>query len=122
LGSTGASGVKYAPNSYLATLPPDSGFMKVAAELGWIGLLLFCGLLFTILRQGILNYYLIKDPELKAICLGMTLVVFALDVACYPQEALVQFPVNIFFYFFIAVINITLRLDKEEQAQKALAI
>ncbi|MBC7913359.1 MAG: O-antigen ligase family protein [Pyrinomonadaceae bacterium] len=121
LGATGASGVKYAPHSFLAQLPPDSTYIRVAAELGWIGLLIFCGLLFTILRQGIINYYLIKDPELKSYCLGMTLVVFALNIGCFPQEALVQFPISIYFYFFISVINITLKLDQEKQAQQALA-
>lgn len=118
LGATGAWGVKFAPHSFLATLPPDSGYIRVAVELGSIGLLLFCGLLFSILRQGILNYYEIVDPELKTYCLAMTLVVFALNIACYPQEALVQFPISVFFYLFIAVINITLKLDKEKQAQK----
>lgn len=121
LGATGAWGVRFAPHSFLAQLPPDSGYVRVAVELGWIGLLIFCSMFFIALRQGILNYYAITDPELKSYCLAMTLIVFALNVGSFPQEALVQFPTNIYFYFFLALINITLKLDKEKQIAKQLA-
>lgn len=115
LGATGVWGAKFAPHSFLAQIPPDSGYLRVAVELGWVGLLIFCSLLFIILRQGIINYYAIEDPELKSYCLAMTLIVFALNVGNYPQEALVQFPINIYFYFFISLINITLKLDEEKR-------
>lgn len=119
LGATGVWGVRFAPHSYLAQLPPDSGYVRVAVELGWIGLLIFCTLFFVSLRQGIINFYRIKDPELKTYCLAMTLIVFALNVGSFPQEALVQFPTNIYFYFFLSLINITFMLDQQKNvAQK----
>ena len=114
LGATGAWGVRFAPNSFLASFPPDSGYVRVAVELGWIGLFIFCLLVFTILKIGITNYYLIKDPELKTYCLAMVLVVFAYNIGNYPQEALVQFPSNIYFYLVAALMIITLRLDKQK--------
>jgi O-antigen ligase len=119
LGSVGIWGRRFAPNSYLAQFPPDSGYVRVAVEMGWIGLLLFCTLMFVILYQGINNYYLIKNPELKRYCLAMVLVIFVFNVGNYPQQALVQYPSNILFYLASALLNITLRLDREEQ--KALA-
>ena len=42
LGSVGVWGERFAPNSYLAKFPPDSGYVRVAVEMGYIGLLLFC--------------------------------------------------------------------------------
>jgi O-antigen ligase len=114
LGATGAWGQRFAPNSYLAHFPPDSGYVRVAVELGWLGLLLFSILIFTILKLGITNYYLIHDPELKTYCFAMVLVVFAYNIGNYPQEALVQFPSNIYFYMVTALITITLKLDKEK--------
>lgn len=117
LGSTGVWGAKFSPGSFLASFPPDSGYVRVAVELGWVGLLLFCTLMFIILKTGINNYYLIKDPELKSYCLAMTLIVFALNIGNYPQEALVQFPTNVYFYLVVALINITLRLDLETRKQ-----
>lgn len=113
LGSTGVWGAKFAPGSFLASFPPDSGYVRVAVELGWVGLLLFCILMFIILKTGINNYYKIKDPELKSYCLAMVLIVFALNIGNYPQEALVQFPTNIYFYLVVALSSITSRLDQE---------
>ena len=114
LGATGTWGKRFAPNSYLANFPPDSGYVRVAVELGWIGLLIFCIFMFIILKTGINNFYRIRDPELKTYCLAMTLIVFAFNLGNYPQEALVQFPSSIYFCLVIALINITYRLDKEK--------
>lgn len=111
LGATGAWGVRFAPHSYLATFPPDSGFMRTATELGWIGLLLLCSMLFLILKTGIDHYYLIRNKELKAYCLAMVLVLFVLCVGNFPQEAFVQFPANILFYLAAAILQVTYRLD-----------
>ncbi len=119
LGATGVWGQRFAPESYLANFPPDSGYVRVAVETGWVGLLLFCMLMFVALAKGIRNFYRIKNPELKSYCLAMVLMVFALNIGNYPQEALVQFPINIYFYLMIALMNITHRLDQDEQKQIA---
>lgn len=113
LGATGVWGQRFAPWSYLASFPPDSGYVRVAVELGWVGLFLFCLLMFMILKTGINNYYAIRDPELKSYCLAMTLIVFALNIGNYPQEALVQFPSNVYFYLEVALINVLLTIDKQ---------
>ncbi len=122
LGATGVWGVRFAPNSYLAHFPPDSGYIRVAVEEGWIGLLVFCLFMFVVIKTGIDNFYKIKDPELKTYCLAATLIVFAYNLANFPQEALVQFPSNIMFYFWAALINITLKLDIEKEKEKAKAL
>ena len=115
LGSVGIWGRRFAPNSFLAKFPPDSGYVRVAVEMGWIGLLLFSTLMFVILYTGINNYYLIKNPELKRYCLAMVLVVFVYNIGNYPQQALVQYPSNIMFYLASALLGVTLRLDQQER-------
>jgi len=115
LGSVGLWGRKFAPNSMLAKFPPDSGYVRVAVEMGWIGLFLFCTVIFVILKTGINNYYLIKNPELKNYCLAMVLVVFIFNVGNSPQQALVQYPSNILFYLASALLIVTMRLDKEQR-------
>jgi putative inorganic carbon (hco3(-)) transporter len=114
LGATGVWGQRFSPGSYLASFPPDSGYVRVAVELGWLGLFIFCLLMFTILKTGINNYYRIRNKELKAYCLAMLLIVFALNIGNYPQEALVQFPTNIYFYLVTALINVLLTIDQQE--------
>jgi hypothetical protein len=118
LGSVGVWGQRFAPNSYLAKFPPDSGYVRVAVEMGWIGLLLYCIFNFVIMYKGIQYYYLISNPELKTYCLGMVLFIFAFDVGNYPQQALVQYPSNILFFLAMAILNITMRLDLAERKLK----
>lgn len=115
LGATGMWGKRFAPQSFLASFPPDSGYVRVAVEMGWIGLLLFCILMFTILRVGIINYYEVKDPSLKSYSLSMVLIVFAFNIGNYPQEAIVQFPSNVYFYLVTALIVIVKRIDDQQQ-------
>lgn len=115
LGSVGIWGRRFAPNSFLAKFPPDSGYVRVAVEMGYVGLILFCMLMFVILKTGINNYYLIKDPELKMYCLAMVLIIFVFNIGNYPQQALVQYPSNILFYLACALLSVTLRLDKQER-------
>ncbi len=122
LGATGEWGKRFAPYSYLANFPPDSGYVRVAVELGWIGLFLFCTLMFTIMRTGILNYYKIKDPELRSYCLAALLIVFALNFGNYPQEALVQYPSNVYFYLVAAMMTITARIDKQQNEEAQCAV
>lgn len=118
LGSVGVWGQRFAPGSYLAKFPPDSGYVRVAVEMGWIGLLLYCIFNFVILYKGIQYFYLIRDPMLKSYCLGMILFIFAFDVGNFPQQALVQYPSNILFYLAVALLNITMRLDIEQRKIK----
>ena len=114
LGAVGEWGNRFTPNSYLGKFQPDSGYVRVAVELGWVGLGIFCVLMFTILKTGINNYYKIKDPQLKSYCLAVTLIVFALNFGNYPQEALMQYPTNVYFYLVVALMTVTLRLDKQQ--------
>ena len=44
----------------------------------------------------------------------MILIVFAITVANFPQEAIVQFPLNVFFYLFLALIHVTKVLDDKK--------
>jgi len=120
LGATGTWGSRFSPNSFLASFPPDSGYVRTAVELGYVGMFIFCTLMFVILKTGIKNYYEIKDPELKNYCLAMLLIVFALNIGNYPQEAFVQFPSSIYFYLAVALLNVTWLLDKQQQKQHLL--
>ena len=115
LGSVGIWGQRFAPNSFLAKFPPDSGYVRVAVEMGYIGLLLFCTFNFIVLYKGCTYYFLIKDPELKTYCLAMILFIFAFDIGNFAQQAIVQYPSNILFYLSMALLNVAMRLDLQQR-------
>ena len=114
LGATGTWGRQFSPNSYLANFPPDSGYVRVAVELGWIGLIVFCIMIFVILQYGVKIYFKIRDPELKSYALAMLLIVFAFNIGNYPQEALVQYPSNVLFFLAIAIIPAIYKIDQQQ--------
>ncbi|MEZ5056687.1 MAG: O-antigen ligase family protein [Saprospiraceae bacterium] len=104
LGSTGVWGKRFTPNSWLANFPHDSGFVRIAVEQGWIGLIIYLGLLFVALQKAIYYYVRVKNPEIKILYLGIFLVLFMLSVASYPQEIIVHLPSSLIFYIFLAAI------------------
>lgn len=104
LGSVGIWGRRFTPGSPIANFAPDSGYVRVAVELGWIGLIIYCLLFVAILVVGIHNYYKIRDPVLKAYMAGILAVVYSLVVANYPQEVLIQVPTVLIFYVIMALV------------------
>ncbi|MEM8909651.1 MAG: O-antigen ligase family protein, partial [Bacteroidota bacterium] len=50
LGSTGIWGKRFTPDSILSSFAHDSGFVRIAVELGWIGLIIYCIFLFMVLK------------------------------------------------------------------------
>ncbi len=104
LGSTGVWGKRFTPNSFLAKFPHDSAFVRIAVELGWFGLIIFGAFLFIIIRIGTYYYLRVRDPMIKTLYLALTVVVFQLTLASYPQEAIPILPTSIVFYTLLGVI------------------
>jgi len=104
LGSCGQWGKRFTPDSWLADFPHDSGFVRIAVELGWIGLILYMVILFMILKTGLYYFYRVVNPKIKNLYLAITTVMFILTLASYPQEAIVLLPTSIVFYVFLAIL------------------
>jgi len=104
MGTTGIWGKRFSPNTMLASFPPDSGYVRIAVEMGWIGLILYMVLLFKIQQQGVYYYIRVKDPQIKTMYLGLNVIVFLLIVASFPQEIIILLPTSIIFYISAAAI------------------
>lgn len=104
LGSTGYWGKRFTPDSWLASFAHDSLYVRLAVETGWVGLLIYMGLLFTAMKTSIHYYFRVKDPTIKLLYLGFSLNVFLLAVASYPQEAITLLPTSVIFYVMLAMI------------------
>ncbi len=104
LGSTGIWGKRFSPGTRLANFPPDSGYVRIAVELGWIGLIIYMLMLFKAFQLGVYYYLRVKNPEIKQIYLGLIAIVFMLIIASYPQEVISLLPTSIIFYITLAAI------------------
>lgn len=104
LGSTGAWGKRFTPDSWLASFAHDSLYVRLAVETGWIGMLIYMGLLFTAMRVGIYYYFRCRDPLIKNLYLAITTNILLLSIACYPQEAITLPPTSIIFYLMLGML------------------
>ncbi len=104
LGRCGVWGKRFSPHDWLASFAHDSGFVRIAVEMGWVGLILYMVFLFKILQTGIYYYFRVRNPEIKTLYLALTCLMFILMVASYPQEAIVLLPNSIIFYICLAAI------------------
>jgi len=103
LGSTGVWAARFTPDSFMADFAHDSGYLRVAVELGWIGLIIICLFLLVVMRTSIYYYLRVKNPKIKIIYLGITVIFFQLALANFPQEALTILPTSIIFYLLLAI-------------------
>lgn len=118
MGSTGVWGQRFSPYTFWAEFPPDSGYVRVAVEMGWIGLLLIVLILAAAMKIGIASYFRIKNKQLKEIYLILLSLLIAFIALNYPQEAITTPPFIFIFLFILAMIHVIPQLDRKEQLQK----
>ena len=104
LGSCGDWGKRFSPDTMLANFAHDSGFVRVAVELGWVGLILYSYFLFTVLQTSVYYYLRVKDPTIKVFYLSIITIFFQLVLASYPQEVIIQLPNSIIFLSCLAAV------------------
>lgn len=113
LGSTGYWGKRFTPDSWLASFAHDSLYVRLAVEAGWVGLLVYMALLFMALRYSVFYYFRTKAPPIRNIYLAISVVIFMLIVASYPQEAITLPPTSLVFYVLLAIIVRLKDFDEE---------
>jgi O-antigen ligase len=104
VGSIGAWGRRFTPDSELANFAPDSSYVRVAVELGWVGLILYQLLLGTVLVVGIRNYFKLKTTHMKIFMAGILAVIYAYIIADYPQQAIIMVPSNFVFFILMSAV------------------
>lgn len=113
LNTTGSNGVKYSAGHPLAEgWDADSGYLLIALELGWIGLILGLSLFFLVMLRGIINYFALDDPLLKTTVLLYIVPFMALSLAHFTQDAMFQKPA---FLVIIATYALMIRIPTYQQ-------
>lgn len=93
--TTSSNGSNYEPGHMFAGFDPDGGYLEVALEQGWIGLLLFLFLIMVTMLRGVNSYFDIRDPIMKISILVYLVPFFALSIAHYAQTAMTTKPMDI---------------------------
>ncbi|MEM1327663.1 MAG: O-antigen ligase family protein [Bacteroidota bacterium] len=104
LASIGVWGKRFNGGSWLANFAPDSAYVRVAVECGWIGLIIFMMLFGVILWTCIRYFFRVKDPTIKVVYLAFANMLFLITVANYPQEASYMIPTTLVFNVILAIV------------------
>lgn len=94
----GNLGMLYNPGHYLSFVPPDSGYMQILMDQGYIGLILTLITYFVIMRTGIHYFYRVKDPELKTFYVANLVYIFTLIAGQISQMAIPMYPSVFYMY------------------------
>ena len=116
--TSGVDGKRFYPNHLLAGFPPDSGFLKVALEQGWIGLALTIFYNLMMLCQGISYYFRMRNPQYKLYMAAITASLFSIIVTQYAQVSVGQIPHALFIFSSISLMKRLLEFDEEETARQ----
>ena len=104
LGTTGYWGQRFSPDTMLANFNPDSGYVRIAVEMGWIGLLILCALLFLGLFTGVKGYFRSLDREVRSYYLAFLVLLIAMVIASYAQLVFTQRPATELFFISLAAV------------------
>ena len=114
LGSTGVWGQRFSPGTFLANFPPDSGIIRVAVELGWIGLIIFMTIYIVAFYRGMQGFWIMKNNKHKDKVEGIICILPALAVVELGQEVVGVFPMSLLFWAYLAILFTILKYDHEE--------
>ncbi len=121
LATTGVIGMEFNPWNPLARFPPDSSYVRLALEMGPIGLALTLVLYFLLLKVGINCFYRARDPKTRYFAAASVAVLFAWTIAQYSQEAVGQIPGALTFYPLLAALIKLREFDKNRGNDSTLA-
>ena len=116
LGSTGESGQIFSPYTLLSQFPPDSGFVQVAVETGWIGLLIYLGVIALFLVIAVkISFDLRRTRKHDYLPTLITAALVSLAFANYPHQSMLAFPNSLTFPILVAGLGAMMRENQSEE-------
>ncbi|RZL16567.1 MAG: O-antigen ligase domain-containing protein, partial [Hymenobacter sp.] len=104
LGSIGIWGSEYNRGTYLASIPPDSYFVKVWAEYGIVGFTIWFSIMLYILGKCCGIVWRLRHPQLRQQLLALTAGFAGILVSSYGNEVMNQVPSSMILYLSWAVV------------------
>ena len=112
----GVEGMRFNPRHPLAGFPPDSGLLKLALDMGWIGLITTMLPYLMFLYQGIYYYFKIENLEYKKYVVAIICSVFSVIVTLYSQVSIGQMPGMFFIFGIMSILKRIMEFDQKENA------
>jgi hypothetical protein len=117
--TSGVEGMRFNPTHPLAGFPPDSGLLKLALDMGWIGLAITVMLFLMVLYQGIHYYFRMKNEEYKKYMVATTCAIFAMIITLYAQVTIGQMPTVFFIFGMMSLLKRLMEFDEKGRTMEA---
>lgn len=118
--TTGEEGVKMSPGHPLAGFPPDSGFLKIGLEFGYIGLLLAIWQYFIASSKGVHEYFKTRDREMKIFYTAVLSTFIAMVSANLTQLTTSMRPFDFYTFAYFAILIKLPEFDRSEGPEKSM--
>ncbi|WP_205499817.1 O-antigen ligase family protein [Rufibacter psychrotolerans] len=115
VGAIGFTGRNYNQGTYLASIPPDSYWVKIWAEYGTPGFVIWISLMMYIIGKSCGIVWRTKDKGLKFKLTALTAGFTGIIISSYSNEIMNMMPSSMIIYVSWAFIFQGPRLDKEAQ-------
>ncbi|WP_059025463.1 O-antigen ligase family protein [Gabonibacter massiliensis] len=113
LGLGGGKAKRFKPKAFVSQIPTDSWLVMTWVETGIIGLILYMGIILTILaRSAYIIMFKLKNKELKGICSALLSGIFGMVVSSYGNEVL-SYPNGMIVFTAMAFIYMSKYYDEE---------
>jgi len=120
IGSIGYGGRTYNKGSFLASVPPDSYWVKVWAMYGIVGLIIWVGIMMYIVGKGCGILWKIKDQGLRYKLTALHAGAFGIFFCSYGNEVINIYPSAVIVYVSWAFVFLGPYLDKKTNPEKIL--
>ncbi|MBC3539162.1 O-antigen ligase domain-containing protein, partial [Rufibacter sp. H-1] len=119
VGAIGFTGRNYNKGTYLASIPPDSYWVKVWAEFGTPGFILWISLMMYIIGKSCGIVWNTKDKGLKFKLTALTAGFTGIIISSYSNEIMNMMPSSMIIYISWSFIFLGPKLDREIQQEAA---
>ena len=116
VGSIGNWGQQYNADKFISTIAPDSYYVKIWAEYGIIGFIIWFGMMLFILGKCCGIVWHIRNPQLRQKLLALTAGFGGILVSSYGNEVMNQIPSSMILYLSWVFIFLGPELDTPTNA------
>ncbi len=114
IGVTGTIGKRFSPNAVLSKIATDSGYVKIWAECGVVGLLLYLGMWAYIGFKSLsIIWYKLKNPWMANTATAFICGIAGMLVANYGNAVITQVPSSFVMFFLVVFIFVSPELEKQ---------
>ncbi|MCC9138829.1 O-antigen ligase family protein [Pontibacter silvestris] len=117
VGSIGFAAKSSHHKTYLATIPPDSYWVKIWASYGIIGLIIWFGMMMYILGKCCGIVWNVKDKDLKFKLTALTAGAAGIFFCSYGNEVINNMPSSMIVYISWAFVFLGPKLDSNKQSK-----